>query len=306
MRFLLLALALLLLAPAAEGRAAAPDKASARKWVAEGKRLLGMKKHAEALAAFEQAYRYWQRPEIQFNIALVYVDMGDKVAAATRLRVWLRTASPAEQKALPQPLRRLLEEVAVVKVDSPRPEAVIYVDGKRVGSGSAEVVVLPGTRAFELREGDRVLVRRELSVEAGGKLVWNPVILETRPVERVRPVTPAPRPRPFARRQRLHWAYFTATAVVAVVAAGALVGTGMKTLDLLDRWRAEPTRDVQREGRTYRNVTNALVGVSAAAATTAAILAVFTRWKGKERDTSVVLEPRLGPDLLGLSLGGGF
>ena len=43
-------------------------------------------------------------------------------------------------------------------------------------------------------------------------------------------------------------------------------------------------------------------GASAALATTAVVLALFTRWRKREQPSSLILQPTLGPGSVGLAV----
>ncbi|MFH2005304.1 MAG: hypothetical protein ABI333_01840 [bacterium] len=277
------------------------DKAKARSLVRTAKKLLKKRNLRQAIRFFEQAHRYWPRHEIQFNIAVVYLELKDKVKAATHLRSYLKYATSAERARLPLPLAKLLTETGVLRLQAPARDIAIWVDDRLEGMGKIEVVVLPGKRVVELRKGDRVLTRKTLDVTGGQTLVWTP---ETDVVERRRvaggdgSTTPAD-----GGRKKLHWVYFVATAGLAVVAGLTTIGTGVKTLQLHDDFKADPTNtNIQDEGNRFKTATNVLLGITAAAGITAAVLAFFTRWKKKEKSSAVKVQPGVTPGGASVSL----
>lgn len=91
--------------------------------------------------------------------------------------------------------------------------------------------------------------------------------------------------------------YTLTFAVVAVAVAVAATGTGVKALQLNKEWKDTGSASTRKSGMLLQGVTNALWGVSAAAAVTAAILAIFTRWKRTkpDRDQSAALDVDVGP-----------
>jgi hypothetical protein len=261
-------------------RAATPDPEIQRKTralVERGHKALRDKKFKEALNSFNEAYRMWPRKEIQFNLALVYRETGDKIAAVTHLRMYLKQAGPGARAALPVVFRRLLTQVGVLSVVAPKPVATIWLGGRKVGSGRVELVLLPGVHVVEVRLGRQVLSHREVRLAGGQEIVWNPTLIERRPAARLGPPVVVPRVTP---RKRLHWAYFAAATIVAAAAGGALIYTGIRTRDLESQYSSAPSLDLREEGTRYMNATNVLIGVAGAAAITAAVFAFYTRWRG--------------------------
>jgi hypothetical protein len=281
-------------APASAQGPSEEDKAKARKLVKLAKRFIRQKQFQQAVDTLEQAYRYWARKEIQFNIALVYLELGKKVKAYQHLRRFLRASPPEMAGRLPAPLARLRSELGVLRVTTPAKDLTIVVDGKPRGRGSAEVVVLPGTHRVLLQRGGETIQQKELRVTAGATVVWEAEVV-TRPRPRKGPTQPDPGAS-LSDRKKLHWMWFAATAGLAVAAGVVMVGTGVKTLQLGEDFEADPyNRDLQREGRTYKATTNVMIGVSAAAAISAAVLAFFTRWPGQEKPDAVQVRPGVAP-----------
>jgi hypothetical protein len=90
--------------------------------------------------------------------------------------------------------------------------------------------------------------------------------------------------------------WFVAAAGLAAVAGVVTIGTGVKTLALYDEFKKDPNDTaVQKQGKTMKAVTNAMIGVTAAAAVAAGVLALFTRWKSKEKPSTVEVLPGVAP-----------
>ena len=254
----------------------------------------GTGKLTEALRQFNGAYKLWNRKEIQFNIALVYLELKDNLAAAHHLRIYLRAAGPGAQAKLPSRFQQLLRGVAVLKVHVSRKDAGIFVDGKRVGVRRIEVVLRPGRHRVHIRFDGAVQVRTTIQLSPGQVLDWNPKLW--RPVRRPRPRPTPTGPAVSGRSwQRLHWAYFVVATGLAAVAGGALIATGFKTNALEREFRSAPTPDLQKRGRAFLAATHALTGVTAAALVTSALLAVFTRWRARRVERPVTLIPVVSP-----------
>ncbi len=292
-----LALATLIFTPSVA--LGAPDRETqnrVRKMVRQGQKAMRTGKLPEALRHFKGAYKLWNRKEIQFNIALVYLELKNDLAAAHHLRIYLRAAGPGAQAKLPSRFQQLLRGVAVLKIRVSREDAGIFVDGKRVGVGRVEAVLRPGRHKVHIRFDGSIQVRTKIQLSPGQVLDWNPKLW--RPV---RPRRPRPRPRDTApvasgrSWQTLHWAYFAVATGLAAVAGGALIATGLKTNALEREFRSAPTPDLQKRGRAFLTATHALTGVTAAAVLTSALLAVFTRWRARRVERPVTLIPIVSP-----------
>jgi hypothetical protein len=293
------------LAPDPARAASREDRDQARRLLAEGKKRMRQKRYQDAVRLFEQAHELWQRREIQFNLALAHLELGDKVVAGRHLRRYLAKATPAERQALPERFRRLQRQVGLLRVQTENERVEIWIDGKRRGSGRVEAVVLPGKRSVELRRGSHVLARRVFEVGGGREVVWDPPPLP--PPRRSRP--PPPRravPEDTPGRKPLHWAVFATAAAVAVAAGVAATSTGVRTLQIRDELRTQEGSEYDAgviEMERHKLATNVLIGITGAAAITAAILAIFTRWRETPRSpVSATLRPTLGPGCAGVGL----
>jgi len=277
------------------------DKAKARKLVKIAKKMLKKKDLDRALRYFEQAHRYWENPVIQYNIAVVHMAKGHKVKAATHLRHYMKKASADEQARLPVALRKVLTQVTVMYIRAPASDIAIWVDGKLEGMGKVEVVVLPGKRKVEFRRGAEVVSEKILDATAGQTLVFSP---DARSSTSRSPGTGSGGTgQPTDQKKKLHWAYFVVAAGLAVVAGAVTVGTGVRTLALHDEFKNDPNdTDVQSQGKTMKAVTNAMIGVTAAAAVAAGVLAFFTQWKKAEKPSTVQVQPAVTPGGASLSL----
>ena len=99
--------------PNARAEVTAEDKQAARRLLKLGKEHMAARRFQAALLQFKAAYRHWPRHEIQFNIAVVPLELGNRLAAAIALHRYLKRAGPAARKALVTPMKKLLRKVAV-------------------------------------------------------------------------------------------------------------------------------------------------------------------------------------------------
>lgn len=191
-------------------------------------------------------------------------------------------------------LKTLGQKVSVLTVKGPA-GAMVHIDGKAVGVVPVEVVILPGSHRIALIKSKQVVGRQTVTLKGGQP--------ETITVIAPVPIAPPPRkrrvgsgtgsgtgtghavgPNPTPRPKGLPMTYALTFAVVAVALAGAATGTGVKALQLHKEWKDTGSSSTRKSGMLLQNVTNVLWGVSGAAAVTAAILAIFTRWKRTKPD----------------------
>jgi tetratricopeptide (TPR) repeat protein len=283
-------------------------QAIARRHFRRGKRYLLRRRYEKAIHWFLKAYEYWDHPSVLYNLASAYALQGELVQSRVYLRLF-RKHTGRNPRRLPRHLRRVLRKTAVlaIRIDRAPPQVRIYVDGRSVGHKEAELVVRPGQRVVEIRQGDRVLRRRTLEVPQGGERTWEiEQITGPRPPPRRAEKSPRPRPRP---RQRLHWGYFTGAAAATVALFTAALGTSIENLRIHQEFEAAPTDEaLASRGRRMQTAANVLWGLTAAAAAASAALVFFTRWKaGREQPppprtrpapgagARVRVQPGLGP-----------
>ena len=271
--------------------AAAPeDRDQAKTLYREGRSLYSKKKFREAIRVLEQAYRHWKRREIHFNIVLCYFQLNDKIGVATHLRIYLKGATEKQRADVPKALMKMLGEVGILRIITDNPRAEVWIDGRLRGRGRLALVVEPGEWAAEIKLERRTVEYKIIRITAGKTVEWRVRAMGQRPV-----VVP-PRGTPGrAGRKRLHWGYFVAAASVAALATGAAAGLGVKTQDLYREFERAPSASLSKQGRIYQNAANSMVGVAVAAATTAVVLALFTRWRSTGRESAVGIYPSAWP-----------
>lgn len=269
-------------------------RAKARDIFQKGKELFAQKDYVGASAAFKQAYEIWQHRVVLYNLAVTYAFMGEHVQATVYARKFLKQAAD-DEKDLPRVLKDSMNSVGVLDLKVPDSEAALFVDGRLVGHGAAEVIVHPGTRVVDVRSGDRVLVRAEVRVEGGKYRAWELAEMdkapdpEPMPEPKKKPLvekkpSPPPPPPPVSSLKRVHWGAFSAVAALTV---GSLIGAGalsLKTRNIHEEFEKDRTNtELADQGKKYQIGANILWGVTGAAALSAVILAVFTDWKGERK-----------------------
>jgi len=286
----------LLVSSSAAAAPGAPDvatQAAARKHVVDGKQALGQRQLLAALRHFRAAYRLWPRKENAFNLALVYHELGDKIAAANHLLVYLDQVDSKARSQLPKIFVRLLKKVGTLAVQAPGAQMEVWVDGRRAGTGRVDVALLPGRHVVQIRQGGESILEWKLVLERGQRLQWRPKVVSPSP-RRARRLSDTRKPgdkgppRPWG---RLHWAYFAIAAGVAVAAGVAAIPLGLETNELEAEFKANPTDELGRRGKAYKNATNAMAGIAAIAGVSAVVLAIFTRWRPMESESRLTFSP---------------
>lgn len=274
-------------------------KRQARKLMRKGRRAYGRKKFDKAVKYFLAAFKVWPRRELNYNIAISYGRLGDKIKAVIYIRRFEKDASARELRSIPKWLREIKDEVAVINVQGPD-GATIKMDGKEVGTVPAELVILPGMHLFVIIKPDgKRFAKRDWDVKPGLRKVWEvvePRVVPVRPPTKViirQPIRQPPPPPPPERKRISMW-YTIATGALAIAVAGAAVGTGMAAKKLHDSYEANPTRKDREDGLLMTNTTNALWGVAGGLAVASVVLAIFTRWKKSKEKSSRIPDIRIG------------
>ncbi len=285
----------------------------ARKLFVQGRELFAEKRYKEAIRAFESAYSFWKRREIQFNIALAYFQMGDEINAVTHLRRYLEECTPEERQTIPRQLMALQQKVGVLIVQMPSEDVEIWVNNRLEGRRRVEKVVRPGRMNVEIKVDNEVVAEKAIVVDEGTQKVWE---LAAIPTQRGSDETygkgwqdgqvPETTVKTKKGLGRLHWAYFAVASALTVASGVAVTVTGVKTWQIKDQYLEEQTDELERKGERYKRATNALIGVTAATGVTAAVLAIFTKWRSVKREDESVSEskvtPMVGPGSVGFSL----
>lgn len=272
----------------------------------------------EAAAAYEQGQRAFSAGD--FRAAAEFFETADRTSPAPQaliqaIRAHRGVHTPAhDARAATLALtlqRRAVSDPRITSyasrvVDELSPQLArltvqcdgcdLSLDARTVGT---DLFAEPGSHTLTGAWGMRV-THRDLQLLAGSN---NPVEL-TMPVDALRPPpapTPAPAPvadaelppamRPQAPAERppavapptpdgLPVGVFVAGTVVTLGLAGALVWSGLDTLDGSEAYMRNPTQSALDDGRVRELRTNVLAGATAAAGVTTLVIgAFFTRWR---------------------------
>ncbi|WP_272826249.1 hypothetical protein [Sorangium sp. Soce836] len=124
---------------AASARSAEADEAFAR-----GERARRAGRWEEAEAAYRAAWQADPRPELAGELGLAELALGRLRDAAEHLGASLlypETLAPAARRRFSEGLRRAEREVSSATVAVSRPEAEVFIDGRRIGRGQATYFV---------------------------------------------------------------------------------------------------------------------------------------------------------------------
>lgn len=293
------------------------ERKRAMKLFWKGKRLYRKEKFYRAVEKFKEAFRILPHKNILLNIAICYAEMSNPIEAVTHLRTALTMVGRRAEDILdPREYAKLLEmrsKVVIIIVESPDPEAEIFINRVSAGKAKVERVLMPGNHRVEIKVEGKTKAEEMFELSAGQQKHWKVPEWRT-DAEKRRALAELLKKKKekkvvVEKRKKISIAWFIATAAVAVAAGGAAVYTGVKTDKLADEYHRTGDRDTEKEGKKYKLATNVLLGVSVGAAAAAAVLAFFTEWRPgsrKERATSVTISPMTGPDGAGFVLSGRF
>lgn len=154
--------AVLLVALGVPTLANADAKADAEAAYATGTAHFQAGRHADALAAFDQAYKLDPAPVLLYNIARCHEEMGDVEQARTNFRLYLKRVPDAPDRADVERRIRVMEAVAararpappppVRTTVTPKPADPPYLAYSLAGAGAAGLItgIVLGSRAASL------------------------------------------------------------------------------------------------------------------------------------------------------------
>ena len=149
------------------------DQRAARDLFAEARKLHRDLLREEAVATYREALRYWDHPNIHFNLTRILLDMGWYLEAyqhSERALAWGREALGEDRDAMDAMRRRLLAyHLAVVEVRCDQPGAQVALDGTVwfVGPGREQKVVAPGNHMVTAESPGHFPAVRALTIVGG-------------------------------------------------------------------------------------------------------------------------------------------
>lgn len=239
-----------------------------------------------ALAKFQQAYELSQRPMLLFNIGSTLDRLRrDEEALAAFEQYLAEEPEATDRMEIEARVRQLRTNIAAREQEQREREA----EAERVRQLEAESARLEAERAEE--------ERRRLELENA-----TPAVEES---------------------GGMHPAIFYSLAGVTVIAGGLSVFTGLRTVSLNDDYVAYAgsmgatlgvAQTMHDDAKKWQNITNALIGVTAAFGISAVVVAIFTDWSGSDEEepaqdgtiSSLVPSVAVADGQLSLSLSGRF
>jgi tetratricopeptide (TPR) repeat protein len=277
-------------------------RAGAAARFAEGTKAFDAKDYRRAAEAFEAAYRLSPLPDVLWNAARAWHLAGETAHAATLYERYLRDAPPDARDrpsatgflgTLSPRLARMEihgDAIGQLRIDGvPCEDRVVYVPrGAHVVS--ATVAGNPVRKSQQVDAGDDVSIVLDAADESPGGAAT--------------PASPhaAPAPEPSTslvpdatpRRGWSPWV-FVSGAVVAGVAVGFTIGSGIDTENALSTFNAHPTPGNLSSGQDKQLRTNVLLGASiGASALTAAAGIWLVDWHRGAQSIQVGVGPARG------------
>jgi hypothetical protein len=195
------------------------DKAEAQRLLAEGNALMQAGRAGDALEKYEEAYRAYASPKIQFNVGEALLELGRRAAAADAFASAVEGLDePSEARAAAaERLAALKTLLGSLEVDS-TPTSSVAIDGRAVGATPLAIPhVDPGVYEVTFtRDGD--VESRTVRISAAQATT---VSVTFRPEVVVEP-PPPPEPPGDDRRWWLYAGAGAAVVVAAVVVVAVL------------------------------------------------------------------------------------
>ena len=285
---------------------------------AKGKQLFAAGEYDEAAVAFTKAYEAAPHQAVLANIALCYDKAGRFPEAVITYRRYI--ADPVQKgknAEIRQRLQELKNEVGELDIECLAAGCSIRLDGMDRGPAPVNAVVEPGSHKIEASvDGE---IRESIMERADAGTVVRVRLRADKAGDGPAPVAPdtpaaedGAAEEPAARETSLGVPFWVASSVT-VVAGATTVAFGVLTIRARDDYEASgyTDADIKEKGERDRLITNVMIGVTAAAAVTAAAFAIhdifFAGGEEPTGDENEGAEAAFGPGPgLGLAVVGAF
>lgn len=328
----LVSTALLLAALLALPRPAAADdrKDRAQALLAEGNALLDSGSYAEALATFQRAYETFPSPALLLNIGTALRGLKRYAEANNHYNRWLAaTRRPKHRSEVVAAIAELDRMVGRVEIQISELDADLTIDGSLVDHRlyGGVVRVEPGNHEIAARKSGFRVARSTITVGAGEKLTVHLVLERPGTKATALPDDDDEEDVELERRtdngpdrvgQTLRVGGITVAGVgVLSLAIGLKFGLDARRLsgdvNQLAASSADPALIDQKnaEGRRADSRFIAFTAIGGAALVAGGVLYVMGRLRGdaaddRPDDDELAVAPTVAPDLVGLSISGGF
>jgi tetratricopeptide (TPR) repeat protein len=247
-------------------------KKAAREYFERAELLFDTGEFAQAAELFDLAYKESPHPVVLANVALSYDKAGRLPQAVTAYRDYLADQDDSEIQSR---LNELEMQVGELYVTCPEGEGCsVKVDGIARGNTPLELVVYPGPHQVEATAKGRSPITKKTRVEAGERVE---VPIDMEPVSEAELQSGLADSRgeknaPFG----LGIPFWVSVGVTGAAGTVAIVFGAITAKDKREFEDSGQTdEDLKEKGESHRLVTNVMIGVTAAAALTAAGFAVY-------------------------------
>jgi tetratricopeptide (TPR) repeat protein len=255
-------------------------KKTAREYFARGELLFDNGEYAQAAELFVLAYKESPHPVVLANVALSYDKAGKLPQAVTAYREYLANQDDPEMQSR---LDELEKQVGELHVTCSEGEGCsIRVDGIARGGTPLVLVVYPGPHQVEATAKGRSPITQKTRVEAGERVQ---VPMEVNPLPEAEPQSEGSEQK--EEKNAPYGLGIPFWVSVGVTGAAGTVAIVFGAITVNDKKEFEDSgktdEDLKEKGESHRLVTNVMIGVTAAAALTAAGFAIYDLVYKKDR-----------------------
>jgi tetratricopeptide (TPR) repeat protein len=268
------------------------SKKTAKEYFERGERLFETGEYAGAAELFVLAYEESPHPIVLANIALSYDRAGRLPQAVTTYREYLANH---QDSGMQSRLDELEKQVGELHITCPeRDPCSIKVDGIGRGDTPLVLVVYPGPHKVVATASGHSPVTKKTKVPAGERI---DIAIDMGKESKRAPTRKGEKNAPYG----LGIGFWTSVGVTGAAGTLAIVFGALTATTKNDFEDSGSTdMDLKEQGEDYRLVTNVMIGVTAAAALTAAGFAIYDLVykkdkKEKQDRAQVVIVP--GPGL---------
>lgn len=257
-------------------------KKAARQYFKRGTRLFDTGEYAQAAELFVLAYKEAPHPIVLANVGLSYDKAGRLPQAVTAYRQYLRDQDDDVMRKRLQELEKQVGELQITCADGD--VCSIKVDGTKRGDTPLNLVVYPGPHQVEATSEGRLPALEKANVKPGEQVA---VALALAPIpETTSDAQPSGQKTGKNAPYGLGIPFWVSVGVTGV--AGVMAITfGALTINTKQEFEDTGSTDeaLKDKGENQKVATNVMIGITAAAALTAAGFAIYdlVYKKGKEK-----------------------
>lgn len=288
----------------------------AKKRFLQGVALFQDEHYEGALVEFQASYDANPKWGLHYNLGLTLQALHRYVEAAEQFELYLEKGGdeiePDRRVEVEEILDDLQSVIGKLDVNCDVEGADVYLDGEKVATTPLDAPIRTDVGEYQVvvEKPGFVEFTVKVSVPGNASVTVDVQMTEVTPEEEPVPEEPAPEePAPEPQSRKLGKGPFVAMLVLTAAAGLSAVATGTVTLIRNKKFYDTAFEDTQRwsdlrdSGKKLALATDVLLGVTAAAAVTTVVLAIFTDFAKKEKPSeAVTLAPILGGGTVGLML----